>query len=221
MAKRKPLPCTSANCGDNYSRCGIESTYSNRKCRCDPCSAARLEYMHRWRRSKNGIACRKRYEAENREAIRAERKQYSAENSAAIVERVRQWRIANPERYREQLRQYTDETREIRSERNRQWKIDNPDRKREHARQYQHRRRARMMATQVADFTLEQMEQKMAYYGNSCYLQIPDICTGGFDHIDHVKPISKGGAHILANTRPACKPCNEYKSDKWPFEAAA
>lgn len=221
MPKRTPLPCTPANCGDNFSRCGVESTYSNRKCRCDSCSAARREYMRGYRRSEKSISYRKQYNAENREQIAEYMKSYYVDHSTAAIERARQWRLANPERYQEAQRRRTEETREVRSERNRQWKIDNPDRKREHARQYQHRRRARMMATQVADFTLEQMEQKMAYYGNSCYLQIPGICTGGFDHIDHVKPISKGGAHILANTRPACKPCNEYKSDKWPFEAAA
>ncbi|MGX7727586.1 HNH endonuclease [Rhodococcus sp. 5G237] len=35
--------------------------------------------------------------------------------------------------------------------------------------------------------------------------------------VDHVKPINKGGPHMLANLRPACGPCNSRKRDQWPF----
>jgi 5-methylcytosine-specific restriction endonuclease McrA len=34
---------------------------------------------------------------------------------------------------------------------------------------------------------------------------------------DHVKPLAKGGAHILANLRPACLSCNRSKRDRWPL----
>jgi len=32
---------------------------------------------------------------------------------------------------------------------------------------------------------------------------------------DHVKPLAKGGAHMLANLRLACSRCNNVKSDRW------
>ncbi|WP_246207809.1 HNH endonuclease [Tsukamurella spumae] len=35
--------------------------------------------------------------------------------------------------------------------------------------------------------------------------------------VDHVKPIARGGADMLSNLRPACKPCNSRKNDRWPF----
>ncbi|MGH3587804.1 MAG: HNH endonuclease [Pseudonocardia sp.] len=33
-------------------------------------------------------------------------------------------------------------------------------------------------------------------------------------HMDHVVPLSKGGAHAIGNVLPACAPCNLSKSDK-------
>jgi len=76
-----------------------------------------------------------------------------------------------------------------------------------------------MKQVQVIDFTPEQFEQKMAYYGHSCYLKL-DCCTGAFDHVEHVKPIDKLGPHMLANLRPSCEPCNSRKWAHWPFTLA-
>ena len=38
-------------------------------------------------------------------------------------------------------------------------------------------------------------------------------------HLDHVKPLAKGGPHLLSNLRPACELCNLRKADRWPFDA--
>lgn len=37
--------------------------------------------------------------------------------------------------------------------------------------------------------------------------------------IEHVKPIASGGPHSVNNIVPACKPCNERKSDA-PLDVA-
>jgi len=44
------------------------------------------------------------------------------------------------------------------------------------------------------------------------------MCGAPWEHIDHVKPISKGGSNWPANLRPACEPCNLRKSDQWPYD---
>ena len=55
------------------------------------------------------------------------------------------------------------------------------------------------------------IQARIDYYGGAGYLcGAPDA-----DTLDHVKPISKGGAHIPANLRPACLSCNSSKRDKW------
>lgn len=58
------------------------------------------------------------------------------------------------------------------------------------------------------------LKMKLHYYGGKCW-----ICrTNPYEHWDHVKPLAKGGAHILANIRPSCADCNLAKGDKWPFK---
>jgi len=39
-------------------------------------------------------------------------------------------------------------------------------------------------------------------------------CGGEFEHVDHVKSLSKSGPHCLSNLRPACKKCNLSKHNK-------
>ena len=83
----------------------------------------------------------------------------------------------------------------------------------ERARVFGNRRRAIKLATATVDFTVEQLEQRVAYYGGKCW-----ICkVKPYEHIDHVKPLSRGGSHLLCNLRPACATCNNRKRAKWPF----
>ncbi|WP_461165382.1 HNH endonuclease [Arthrobacter sp. R4-81] len=42
----------------------------------------------------------------------------------------------------------------------------------------------------------------------------------GATQTDHVKPISKGGSHCLANLRPICQSCNSSKGGRWPLTKA-
>jgi hypothetical protein len=172
--------------------------------------------------------------SENREAHSERMKKYYAENREAHAKRKKRYREANREkiaaankRYREENRdairadgqRYYRENREAHAERTRRRRLANPERWRQIQRQYQGRRRARMMEVQAIDFTPEQFEQRMAYYGNSCYLKLPGLCTGAFDEVEHVKPIAQLGPHMLANLRPVCLPCNRRKWAHWPFNA--
>ena len=186
------------------------------------------------------IESTRRYHAENRETILEKQKQYRLDNLDAIresqqrwreanrekaAESSRQWRQDNPGRHREYMRDYSSryqsENREKVNANQKRWRLNNPERARESWRLSSHRRRARIYATQVVDFTPEQLDQKMAYYGHKCYLNLPGLCTGEFDQIEHVKPLSKGGPHLIANMRPSCEPCNSHKRAKWPFKFAA
>lgn len=164
---------------------------------------------------------KKRYYAENREEHGERGRRYYEENREAVNEYKLRWAAENRETVRESQRRYHAKNRDAISQRNRQWRLDNLHSVREYARLKSHRRRAKMRASQIVEFTPEQLQQRMAYYGNRCWIQLPGVCTGGFDHVDHVKPIAKGGADMLANLRPACRPCNQSKSGKWPFKFAA
>jgi 5-methylcytosine-specific restriction endonuclease McrA len=80
-------------------------------------------------------------------------------------------------------------------------------------RNQEHRYRARKRMNTIQKFTKVQLEQRMSVFGFQCA-----YCGGNFDHIDHVKPLSKGGYHCLSNLRPACKKCNQEKHNKTLFE---
>jgi len=71
-------------------------------------------------------------------------------------------------------------------------------------------RRARKLGVQVIDFTLAELGQRAMALGDRCWM-----CQSAWTDWDHVKPLSKGGAHCLANLRPACGPCNSRKSSTW------
>ena len=76
------------------------------------------------------------------------------------------------------------------------------------------RRRARLAGVthDGSSVTPSDYKAKWEMWGGMCW-----ICGDTAEHMDHVKPISKGGANILANLRPACRTCNSMKSARWPF----
>lgn len=87
-----------------------------------------------------------------------------------------------------------------------QWMIDNPLKRTLTI----NKRRAAIASSASVSFTLEQMTARFAYYGFACWM-----CGAPWESMDHVKPLSKGGPHLLANLRPACTRCNSSKGAKW------
>lgn len=116
--------------------------------------------------------------------------------------------------------------RDGKKERHRQWCLDNLERRRaSHAaasrRWYEknqklHAQRVLASALKRRDaptvpFTLAQLNQRLSMFVG-CWM-----CGDEPDTVDHVKPLAKGGAHMLANLRPACKSCNSSKGATWPW----
>lgn len=104
-----------------------------------------------------------------------------------------EWKRANRESWRESRRQA---------------KKNNPIANRASNR----RRKAIKLGAPTFPFTIDQLLARLAYFGNRCWM-----CGAEANSLDHVKPLSKGGAHMLCNLRPACVPCNSRKHDRWPL----
>jgi 5-methylcytosine-specific restriction endonuclease McrA len=111
-------------------------------------------------------------------------------------------------------------------ERARKWSQANPDKVRAKERRYRERhpqrrlaieRRRRTLTREVfgVEITDATLAAKWGYWGSRCWM-----CRGVATEWDHIKPVNKGGRHILANLRPACRSCNPSKSDKWPVATA-
>lgn len=87
------------------------------------------------------------------------------------------------------------------------------------------RRRIKINAQMVdKDITLEALYirdgGKCYMCGEPCdwndfiYMGETKVVGNGYPSIDHVLPLSKGGAHAWSNVRLACKGCNQVKNDK-------
>lgn len=96
------------------------------------------------------------------------------------------------------------------------WGMANADKMRQLKRIRAHQRRVCETPEGALRITPQQVAARMQFWGNRCWM-----CHGPFEHIDHVKPISKGGPHMLANLRPACQACNQSKSAHWEGVAGA
>ena len=75
------------------------------------------------------------------------------------------------------------------------------------------RRTAREKAA-AGHATDEQLAARWAFYGGKCWM-----CGTPAAHMDHVKPLARGGSKWPANQRPACWPCNSRKAARWPLPA--
>ena len=116
----------------------------------------------------------------------------------------RKWKEANPER----LAAYTEAYRADNANRNRMraaataWKRANPARFSE----LDQRRRARIKEAFVADVSVDDLTGET---GNLC-----GICGDPIEeppHIDHIRPLSRGGAHEPASCQLAHPACNYRK----------
>lgn len=144
-------------------------------------------------------ASSRKWKRENPEAASASAKRYYAENREAVLSRVADYYRRHPDRVRA-----SSEAAEAKR----------PEFYRAIARECSSRRRALRRGAVSLPFTAEQLVARMRYFGNLCWM-----CGEEADTVDHVKPLSAGGPHMLANLRPACRSCNCRKRDQWPFPA--
>lgn len=115
----------------------------------------------------------------------------------------------NSDRIRAYFRQYYRDNRQAKADYDAIYRVVRADKRAFHERKRQVVKRG---CRELYPFTDAQMDQRMSMFGHKCWM-----CGGPFQHVDHVKPISKGGPHMLANIRPACAPCNLGKGSKWPL----
>lgn len=146
---------------------------------------------------------RARY-VKRREWILESNRRWAEANPDKVHGYKRAWDAKNPERGR---RDHARDPARANARKAR-WAAANPDNTAERAR----RRRALKLAATVVPITVADIAAKVAYWGGLCWM-----CGGPYTEIDHVKPLSRGGAHMLANLRPACRACNLRKRDAWPY----
>jgi 5-methylcytosine-specific restriction endonuclease McrA len=205
------------------ARCrACDSEY--KKAHCQRHLERHREYdRHRYRgerRERILAATRARYLA-NPEKWNADRRAKWATDPVAARAKQNAYKAAHPELVREWKRRHYERHGEAIRAKERDRHLQNPEKKRRAALDWQranpelaaernHRYRARKLLAALGDITLELLTGKLAYWGGRCWM-----CGGEPTGWDHVKPLAKGGAHVLANLRPACRRCNSSKKDRW------
>ncbi len=140
------------------------------------------------------------------------------------IERASAWNRANKERRTEIKRRSYQKNKEQVSESNRRWYEANREKmriasaqwKKENATlviEYSARRRARIKRNGFEKVTKDELDDLFNKQDGKC-----GYCKRAINddtaHLDHVEPISRGGAHALYNLIWACQRCNLSKGSK-------
>jgi 5-methylcytosine-specific restriction endonuclease McrA len=186
--------------------------------RCSRCGETKpLDDFSRNRRTKSGrrpeckpcqLRTNNEYRRANRDHVNAWANAYNRIHAERKRARAKVLYDANPEPRRAYSREYARRYPDWVKARRRRWSQEHALEAAEKVR----RRYARLKQLSVVPITAAMIRQKFAYWGHRCWM-----CGKPAATIDHVKPLSKGGPHILANLRPACRSCNSSKGARWPF----
>lgn len=160
------------------------------------------------------------------------RRRYHAENKEAINARVRASRAAKIEAdpsYRDRLksksareegveywRRYYAENRAAYAESRKRYEAAHPE-----VMALKGTRRRACFASIVNDLTAQDIADVFAEFNHACAYCLR---TDRKLTVDHMEPVSKGGGNTRSNIVPACLSCNSSKSDKsifWMLNRAA
>lgn len=156
------------------------------------------------------------------EKNRERQRRYREKNREAINERRRRRRLEKPDEDRnyyiahsEKIKARSSKYQREHPERRRVIQQTYRDRHREKTRQYWRTRHARKKHIE-STLTAKQVQELYARQRGKCYYCGKKV--GKKYHVDHVVPLSRGGADTMDNAAIACPHCNVVKSDKLPHE---
>jgi len=139
-------------------------------------------------------AYQRQYAEKNADRLRIYRADYCARRASERAVIIERWKRANPERVREIKRR---------------WKQANPDK----VTAATQTRRARMKGAEghhtAADIAAIRAKQDGRCANAKCRVDLRDGA-----HLDHIKPISRGGSNWPANLQWLCPTCNLVKGDR-------
>jgi 5-methylcytosine-specific restriction endonuclease McrA len=145
---------------------------------------------------------KKNYAIKNKEAISKKRKKHREQNKARIDAAIKRCKTQNREKYNSISRRYikTPKGAAIKAA-------------------VSEKRRAAKLSAEIGDLkaiydwlaSWKCLEKAQCHWCKDFFS--PNKC-----HVDHIVPLSRGGAHCLANLAIACAKCNMSKGGKLPSE---
>lgn len=148
-----------------------------------------------------------------RACFQAKNQEWRDKHGARIADYNRRYKDENREAIQAQRVIYRRNNREKRAAYKREYRRKYPEQHREEVR----RRNSRIRSVESEEYTTRQVFERdsgICYLcGELLFLDVPHP-ERSFASIDHVVPISRGGADTLDNVRIACLSCNLRKNDK-------
>lgn len=160
--------------------------------------------------------------AANRDAVRARVKSYRAANGEKIAAYNVEYRARNRDALCAKDRSYYQANKKERLARNaiwaathsdkalaikRAWKRRNPQDKRD----YKHRRKARLRGAGAVDvFAKREIYERDGWLCGICGEHVAEADAS----VDHIVPVSKGGAHTRDNVRTSHIACNRKRGNR-------
>jgi 5-methylcytosine-specific restriction endonuclease McrA len=116
---------------------------------------------------------------------------------------------ARPEYYRRKARIWARKNRKKQAPRITKWRSENRDK----TRRYGHNYRARKVSAPGSCSPEQAAAIRKLQRDRCAYCRIK---LNGDGHLDHIVPLSKGGANFPRNLQWLCGPCNSSKQDREP-----
>jgi len=172
------------------------------------------------------IAQTRQYQLDHPEVLQAADKKYKATHRDEMLPKVRArsaaWREKNRDKDRAAARRWTANNRErarstskrwrsanadVIREKIQRWHKANPGKRRVYGHRYDAQKRGNGGSYTIQEW--QQLKQQYEYYCLCCHRREPDITLT----VDHVIPVSLGGANTIDNIQPLCFSCNSSKGN--------
>lgn len=162
---------------------------------------------------------------DNREQVIAKVRAYAEEHRAEISERGKRYAAANPEKRAANMKRWNAANRERRREYSREWHNAHPGAMKGYVRKWYVRNAARVMdkgrrrRAMLRGVTVEHVELTVLVERDRGRCGVCGLPVRAADaSVDHILPVSKGGAHSYANTRLAHLRCNKVRGNRGPAQ---
>lgn len=151
-----------------------------------------------------------RQRPEVKEADRRNSRESYARNRTACIARNLAWCRANKESRRANSKRHYETNRQVYIDKATGWAAENHDRHRAYQNEYLRRRYAAKRGSQVEVINRAAVWERDGGVCHICGQQ----CEPGNWHMDHIHPIARGGAHVMANVAVSHPRCNRRKFTK-------
>lgn len=156
----------------------------------------------------------KEYRIKNLERISKQRREQYWDNPEKYRARARE--SCKSEEYKRKRREYYQRYKQYAADKIKEWRIrfKKSENGLINSRANCHRRREKIKNNDDGTITPSALRQLLEKQNRKCNICGGDVMPHG--HLDHIFPISKGGAHTISNVQWLCPTCNMKKGSKLP-----